>query len=607
VARPAKLTRTMSDTKLAALLPRSQWLHFSEGPTVLVFVHGFLSSRKESWTYSGGSAGTEVYWPSLVRSDPQASNASLYAAGYYTALESGTYGIAECADAIWADLSEPDVHGRPPVLSKAEIVFVCHSFGGVVVRRILVDRQRELVDKRIGLALYASPSRGARVPKLVKPIARFLRNRVVVELVTQGALVNDLDDRFRSLLASPTFELHGFERAEHRSMLRFFVPGLGLLVPTGSACAYFGAPRTIPSTDHSSIVKPSGNEHEAHKVLMDFLRSKFPSARAVEAPPRAFKSLAACVELCSVAQARFGCRWEKSGYDSAAPTRVYWPVRLRRYTAIHASQAFMAAGLQRLGATVHLYIDNLGNVEYDTDLFKTQLFAWVARAGGDPTRVEVGTFSDIIGGAQSEAWQITQRWLGDAEHRLDRVLRVSKLVDSSPVDSEKLLAQRPRRLLTPSVVWAVLEHLSARDPKGSFITLSGIDEIQLWGAWRELTGGLGRRVGHLYLPELITGGEDERRALHMQRDPMHWTSADDIAHAIQGNVDLASRAHYLDPGRLVDWSLQACIFLLAYLNGQPLELAVDGVTVTTASQMRSLDYGKVRDALCARLEEALFC
>jgi alpha-beta hydrolase superfamily lysophospholipase len=60
------------------------------------------------------------------------------------------------------------------VLASNQIVFVCHSMGGIVVRKYIVERAAELIGAgtEIDLFLVASPSLGSSYADWLSPLAQ---------------------------------------------------------------------------------------------------------------------------------------------------------------------------------------------------------------------------------------------------------------------------------------------------------------------------------------------------------------------------------------------------------------------------------------------------
>lgn len=132
----------------------SQWIKpkaDAAAPTV-VFVHGIMSDGASGWK----NTKTGAYWPQLAADE--LSDAGVYVFSYHSRAFSGRFRVTDAADALWDELKR---HG---ILQSRVIVLVCHSMGGIVARRLLVQRQGELaaLGTVIGLFLVASPSAGAQ-------------------------------------------------------------------------------------------------------------------------------------------------------------------------------------------------------------------------------------------------------------------------------------------------------------------------------------------------------------------------------------------------------------------------------------------------------------
>src|SRR5258705_13235325 len=109
------------------------YLHPKPGTkAVIVFVHGINSTSENCWRHKSGT-----YWPDVVKADSRFSRAAIFLGGYYTDIDSKNYRIADCADELYASLSRTDNEGCNPLRDFSNVVFVCHSLGGLVVRYLL--------------------------------------------------------------------------------------------------------------------------------------------------------------------------------------------------------------------------------------------------------------------------------------------------------------------------------------------------------------------------------------------------------------------------------------------------------------------------------------
>lgn len=203
-------------------------------------------------------------WPELVASSfPQLAVCTV---SYNTEVFSGHYSISDVADSLYERLLQDNV-----LEPQRKLIFVCHSMGGLVVRRMLVERRDSLaqLEVRIGLFLVASPSLGADYAKWLSPIARFLGHTQADALRFSEAnlWLNDLDRDFDRLLERKVPKIVGRELIEDRLVV---LPWLWLfprVVPAFSGARYFPEPLKIARSDHFSIATPDGQDSLQHGAL----------------------------------------------------------------------------------------------------------------------------------------------------------------------------------------------------------------------------------------------------------------------------------------------------------------------------------------------------
>src|SRR5262249_50858753 len=113
---------------------------------------GVLSSGDTCWQNAN-----VTYWPSLLASEPTMDRVGVYVFTYRTDMFSGTYRLGDAVDALKEQMR---LDGG---FDCRALIFVAHSMGGLVARKLLVERVTELRDTGIsvGLFLVASPSLGA--------------------------------------------------------------------------------------------------------------------------------------------------------------------------------------------------------------------------------------------------------------------------------------------------------------------------------------------------------------------------------------------------------------------------------------------------------------
>lgn len=148
---------------------QSEWIRRPQGAASAVFVHGILSSGETCWRNDTGS-----YWPELLKSEPELESLGIYVFTYQTGIFSGSYRLGDIVDAL------KEYMRLDGVLESNQLIFVCHSMGGIVVRKFIVSRAAELIEagKEIGLFLVASPSLGSSYADWLSPAddLRFVRH-----------------------------------------------------------------------------------------------------------------------------------------------------------------------------------------------------------------------------------------------------------------------------------------------------------------------------------------------------------------------------------------------------------------------------------------------
>jgi predicted MPP superfamily phosphohydrolase len=315
---------------------------------------------------------------------------------------------------------------------------------------------------------------------------------------------------------------------------------------------------------------------------------------------------------------RFYFRWENAGtVQETTKPLIYWPVRLRHPTPIHASQCFVAAGLQKLGCHVSLWTDDLGTTDYSYDVYIGRMKDWYARAGGDESQIQRRRFSEIINDNQhvEPAWQMLQKWLGTMAYFTDRILKISKIwpsiEESAKGDSEAFTHEfsrcRPRRLMTASMVWTCMLVLHKESPSLPIITLGGYDEQELWDAWRTCCGLPNMQVGHLYLSKLTKRKNDTEHAFRMKDDPLAWTSKEDILdYFLKSLTEIDSPQTWSNARAMIPWTINNCVLLPSFIKDKPDSINIGGQVIHKFEDLKHFTPSVVLDDLVGATNKWLF-
>lgn len=255
------------------VVPNNTWVSRNpDADTVVVFVHGIFSASQTCWFHAGTSPVEDAYWPRLLTSDQSLAPLSVFCGGYYTASLSGKYDLNDCADELHRMLNRKQTEGR--ILEHPKIIFVAHSTGGIVVRKMLLRHLSDYAGKKIGVFLVASPALGSKYADWLRLLADAANNDLARRLQTDDPTLADLDSNFRELAFSknPVCKLIGKEIIENRFIGNaWWANHFAEVVPRESQGNYFGNPQRIAGTNHFTVAAPSNQKSPSHIALQDFI------------------------------------------------------------------------------------------------------------------------------------------------------------------------------------------------------------------------------------------------------------------------------------------------------------------------------------------------
>lgn len=237
----------------------------------MVFVHGILSSGEGCWRNENGA-----YWPDLVKDEPDLPSLGIYVFTYRTGIFSGSYSLGDIVDALKEHMRLDGLFECPL------LIFVCHSMGGIIVRRLIVQRAMDLVatETEIGLFLVASPSLGSTYADWLSPLARLLGHAQAdaLRFVRNNEWLNDLDRDFTNLKEAGKPAIRGKELVEDTFIVLKNLIRQQVVEPFAGA-KYFGDPFKVPGSDHFSIAKPDNDRAIQHRLLVQFIKEMVSAAQ----------------------------------------------------------------------------------------------------------------------------------------------------------------------------------------------------------------------------------------------------------------------------------------------------------------------------------------
>lgn len=241
-----------------------KWVRKAKNGLNVVFIHG-INSSDDCWRNRNGS-----YWPQLLADESELADIGIYLFSYRTGLNTGFYSLSDVVDSLREYFVLDDL------FNSSGVIFVCHSMGGIVTRRFLVNQHSTLIEKgldKIGLFLVASPSLGSEYANMLSVLSRIMGHTQGsgLKFSQDNVWLNDLDKDFINIKTDDSLQIKGKELIEDLPLY-----GKGLIkrqiVEPFSGAKYFGNSFKVPGSDHSTIATPADKNAVQHRLLVQFIK-----------------------------------------------------------------------------------------------------------------------------------------------------------------------------------------------------------------------------------------------------------------------------------------------------------------------------------------------
>lgn len=264
--------------------------------TAIVFIHGIYGDGRNTWTSDDG----KTYWPDLVTADPQFGDADVVVKSYKTSLLKNSNTVRTIAASLGSDLA--DVFS-----SHKEVIFLCHSLGGLIVKQLLLDNP-EYANKVPFIVFYATPGGGSFVARFASVFSDDPLLQAMSNAGDNNYLV-DVENRWRTaqfrthrycayeLLKMRPHDLRSIVvggSADAKDKLLDFVGGIYVVDPISAtyACDSNVAFKGI-NANHVGIVKPSSREDDSYTLFAKYYAAHGRAEQASAQPVRFDKTVCA--------------------------------------------------------------------------------------------------------------------------------------------------------------------------------------------------------------------------------------------------------------------------------------------------------------------------
>jgi pimeloyl-ACP methyl ester carboxylesterase len=224
---------------------------------LIVFVHGFGSNAKAAWK----SDRTGAYWPELITKDADLSTFAIMTASYSSPILHKAGTIEQAAVALGTALSDEKIYTR-----FSQVVFIAHSTGGLIVRRMLVrllNSGDEQAVRRVAIVFtFATPTSGAPRADLVRWLSANPQTRDL-DASEVNTLLQALDNDWEGLLRQRIQRTDGHPRVFCGYEL--LDTRMGPIVPALYSKTTCDEDPLPFNRDHFTLVKPDNDQDAVYK------------------------------------------------------------------------------------------------------------------------------------------------------------------------------------------------------------------------------------------------------------------------------------------------------------------------------------------------------
>ena len=255
---------------MSQLIKVSEWR--PERRASVIFIHGLGGHPYDTWRRGRTDVNTDnTFWPRWLAQDIEGLDVYSLA---YGASATGWTGQTMPIEDRAANIAE--LLYTEPNLVTAPLIFICHSLGGLIVKRLLLDLSERKEIRPEAAALFnsvrritflATPHTGAGHADLLDKLRLLVWPSALVKaMVADAAALRQINRSYR-LLAQERGET-----LQHRIMFETRNTPLGRIVREGSADPGLNDRDPVGiDADHVKIVKPRDRNTLSYRIVRDFL------------------------------------------------------------------------------------------------------------------------------------------------------------------------------------------------------------------------------------------------------------------------------------------------------------------------------------------------
>lgn len=223
--------------------PKGFYVRGPEKNRVIIFVNGIFGDAQSTWKNS-----SSAYWPQLIGDDSSFADSDIFVLSFESPKIRTAQNIDDLAIRMGAVLTAKGVLSR-----HNELVFLCHSMGGLVTRKFLV-KERLPAESVPLIYFFGTPTAGANVTRIAEVVSANPQLRDMLPLEDNTYLSSLANDWLATATQQPALDYPG-RISSYCSFEKLDTFGVRIVTET-SAKLLCNRPSVGINANHINIVKP---------------------------------------------------------------------------------------------------------------------------------------------------------------------------------------------------------------------------------------------------------------------------------------------------------------------------------------------------------------
>lgn len=165
---------------------------------VIIFIHGLSGDNTNTWTNTKNEK-LSVYWPDLLKKDPQFKEFDILLMGYQTSLSQDVPSVNNISKLLNQELKYLKIFDN-----YKEIHFIAHSLGGIIIEDIIIkNRYNPSLSRIKSVSFLSTPNNGSGLANLASSSLLFTNSQIkMLENINNNSYLDNLAENMNDIMTN---------------------------------------------------------------------------------------------------------------------------------------------------------------------------------------------------------------------------------------------------------------------------------------------------------------------------------------------------------------------------------------------------------------------